>query len=460
MSRFMLVASWFFIYSAAEQARHCAADFAGAEEALEQFNEEGEEDLWEVSLLQTSLKLSQRLLAPSNASDPDSLTSKPRESLASVLLTTSLHHAARRTKDIIALPEACVLGVAFGVTLIFVVLLWAVMMEASHASKAMASFSHDSISEPVAHGFLKEGLAAAGESDSKLPAARYAHAPAICPALILPHGAAQFRIPMESITRLRTGQFPMQILGPSGRPLLHAWLPVCSMPPDVQQWGGLSKVGHQLQLTTTSTSRHPHASIGPLPLVEQTTSSSLLQNYASPQAKTRGKVPIEIFGPSSARYGTLTRSFDKWHVYYRAVDGPENLVLILHSSTGFPSFAAYTPDGHQVASAMQSSSSPESSTDMLTISVSQGADALLTLLSMLAVVLSSMEYVDTRPSASLTKEPDESTSVETVPATGRADQSNEIPGYPEHVSLGSRVSSMSTPGIPVYTRPGHTANSN
>ncbi|CAJ1451880.1 unnamed protein product, partial [Effrenium voratum] len=200
-----------------------------------------EEDSVEFSLLQTSLTLSQReplqlrhaksLLsavvdaAPWHANGSAALnTSSPLALLSSVTSITAL-----RTRDVIAWPGACVLGLSFVVTLIFVVVLWAVMLEASQASKALATGRSSRQGNmparlPEAGPVPKFG----GESVENSLNARIAKPPPICPSLSLLQGAAQFRIPLLFLDKLRAGTFPMQILGPSGKPLLHAWLPLCS----------------------------------------------------------------------------------------------------------------------------------------------------------------------------------------------------------------------------------------
>ena len=137
-----------------------------------------------------------------------------------------------RSRDIIAWPGACILSVAFAVTLIFVagpisltlkalsqVVLWAAMLEAAQASKALTREAP------------KGEWAPRGE-EPPLPffgaAVRQGAVPPICPGLSLLQGAAQFRIPTKALETLQQGHFPVQVLGPSGKPLLHAWLPLCA----------------------------------------------------------------------------------------------------------------------------------------------------------------------------------------------------------------------------------------
>ncbi|CAJ1342084.1 unnamed protein product, partial [Effrenium voratum] len=235
--RFLFGVSLPFILATAEQLSQCSAADAGVDpEELPL-----EEDSVEFSLLQTSLTLSQReplqlrhaksLLsavvdaAPWHANGSAALnTSSPLALLSSVTSIT-----ARRTRDVIAWPGACVLGLSFVVTLIFVVVLWAVMLEASQASKALATGRSSRQGNmparlPEAGPVPKFG----GESVENSLNARIAKPPPICPSLSLLQGAAQFRIPLLFLDKLRAGTFPMQILGPSGKPLLHAWLPLCS----------------------------------------------------------------------------------------------------------------------------------------------------------------------------------------------------------------------------------------
>jgi len=393
MSRWILGVSLPFILAAAEQMSGCAAadldpmgdtqvpDMVDADAALE------------FSLLQKSLTLQrdqdmssnvapqphQRLSlfsaleAASMWSGKNATSSANLSSLA--LLSLASASAMQRTRDIIAWPGACVLSLSFVVTLIFVVVLWAVMLEANQATKFAMRQSGSGPEDPR--------VALKAEHPSALPKFGFTEplpqappAPPICARLILPHGAAQFRIPLEAVDRLRSGNFPVPILGLSGRaPLLHAWLPLCTKTPRNTGEHTPSQVGHLLQLTTTHTARHPHASIG------------LLHLGAVAQ-----RAPTEIFGPQNQKYGSMTRTNDKWQVHYHS-EGSEQLVMTMRTSTAFLGFSAYAPDGRQLASAARISLNGGPQADTLAISASPGADALLALLCILAVVLSMMEKV-------------------------------------------------------------------
>mmetsp|Transcript_134997 Transcript_134997/g.431264 ORF Transcript_134997/g.431264 Transcript_134997/m.431264 type:complete len:561 (-) Transcript_134997:22-1704(-) len=185
---------------------------------------------------------------------------------------------------------------------------------------------------------------------------------ALCPALILPQGKAQFSIPAEAIQRLGLGQYPVEILGPTGRQLLHARLPAQPVGGALASLGS----GRWLELTSTATSRHPHACLGPLPL-------------AAP-----ARAPLEIRGPRGDAFGTLEQRGGAWCAVRRG-----RVVLSIEAS-GDGQLIATLPDRGVVAVA-----SPEDG-EALKIQVSPGVDALLALLSMLAVVLMSPDLAGFR----------------------------------------------------------------
>uniref|UniRef100_A0A7S4SAH9 Uncharacterized protein n=1 Tax=Alexandrium monilatum TaxID=311494 RepID=A0A7S4SAH9_9DINO len=209
--------------------------------------------------------------------------------------------------------------------------------------------------------------------------------PPICPKLMLPHGAAQFRIPMDSIRKLRSGTFPIEVYGSSKDPLLHAWLPrlgsLAGVPTDdCSADAGCGPAGRAaptrgqglwLQLTTTSTCRHPHACVGPL--------------YLRGMSAVEQPEAVQILGPGGARYGTFQPSEDSWRVMCNGI-----VVLTVTTSLPFPHLSALDSKGHPVASAGQQRWSIMG-TDALIVQVSQGSDALLALLCMLAVVLVSVD---------------------------------------------------------------------
>lgn len=290
-----------------------------------------------------------------------------------------------RSKDVVAMPGVVIVGLSFCVTLIFIVLLWALMAEAHHHSKSLSDDAHLLTFQTFGSGSTASlpAFRPSISSTSKLeqmptksasqPASTKAlvarpQAPALCQGLILPQAAAQFRILLESIERLRMGNGPVQVLGRHGRPLLHAWLQYYPSFSDAQ---GLS-TGFWLQLTTTAESRHPHASVGPLPI----------------GAATGSRNPIAIFGPKSSRYGALVADTDKWSVYHNDRNQTDStLVLTLKAGSPLPGISVFSADGIQIASAMQIGPSSELPASAITLGVNAGSDALLALLSTLAVVL-------------------------------------------------------------------------
>eukprot|EP00931_Biecheleriopsis_adriatica_P091450 TRINITY_DN65337_c0_g1_i1.p1 TRINITY_DN65337_c0_g1~~TRINITY_DN65337_c0_g1_i1.p1 ORF type:complete len:453 (+),score=91.72 TRINITY_DN65337_c0_g1_i1:160-1518(+) len=336
------------------------------------------EDTVEFSLLQTSLKLSSRQLQVTNASEKEethkrqSLVSSALETATSgngtapsvaTLLMVSASRAMQKTTDIIAAPGACVLGLSFCVTLVFVVMLWGIMVEASHASKGKDAF--------------------AGKGAAAMAA--QAPAPPLCPTIGLPRGVVNFSVPLKSLGELRAGKFPMEILGLNNSPIFHAWLPTCSQtPPGSSMFAeGSSKIGHLLQLTSPTSARQSLASIGLLHLQGR---GQGMQTLAQQRAVLEHKT-CAVFGPSNKRYGTMSREADKWNVFHTGDGGASRLALSMHTATGMLGFSAIAADGRQVATAVHTSSVPGGEVDLLTITVSPGSDTLLALVAMLAVVL-------------------------------------------------------------------------
>lgn len=367
----------------------------------------------EVSLLQTSLKLSRQESSSAAKENKTAFMKHENDTLDSSQLSfidagstgsfskgvsgaggsfdsssfapvmDAITQGMNRVREVIDLPRACVLSLALVLTLIALVLLWGIIMGAARAVVGVAKagkslFTRSDVLEPADFhkGASSATTATSSSSENKKPKGSVEKPPSICPALLLPHGAAQFQIPSDHLSRLRAGQFPVQILGPSGRPLLHAWLPIRGMEDEKGQIG-FNKVGRWLQLTTSANTRYPHASIGPLP-------------YQTPV----GRQALEIYGPSNTKYGTLRRDKDKWHVCYSAGAGPEQLLLSMHAATPLPGFSASSAEGKQMALASHNLlGTGMASAETLTINVEPGCDALLTLISMLAVVLSMFEQV-------------------------------------------------------------------
>lgn len=264
----------------------------------------------------------------------------------------------------------CIFAISIFMTFLLIMTLW------SLATDQRDSFATEA--EPL----FERGARSKSWEPPDVPAVAPGAVPPICPKLMLPHGAAQFRIPMDSIRKLRSGIFPVEVYGTSKDPLLHAWLPrfgtMVDDPDDCGANAGCAPVvrsslrgkGLWLQLTTTSTSRHPHACVGPL----------FLRGVASEQAET-----VRILGPAGRRYGTFEPSEDSWRV---VCDGC--VVLTVTASLPFPHLNALDSQGFPVASAGQQRWSIMG-TDALIVQVNQGADALLALLCMLAVVLVSVD---------------------------------------------------------------------
>lgn len=177
----------------------------------------------------------------------------------------------------------------------------------------------------------------------------------ICPALILPQGEAQFTIFAESMRRLRIGQYPVEVLGPSGRQLLHARLPAH---PAGGNFDSSYRTGRWLELTSTAKSKHPHACVGPLPL-----------------ALAAFRTHLEIHGPRGNVYGTFERSGTGWS----ARRANRVILMIEPVEDGF--FRAVAPDRGVVAT---ESTNAEHA---LIVQVNSGVDALLALLCLLACSL-------------------------------------------------------------------------
>mmetsp|Transcript_91996 Transcript_91996/g.269114 ORF Transcript_91996/g.269114 Transcript_91996/m.269114 type:complete len:392 (+) Transcript_91996:81-1256(+) len=270
-------------------------------------------------------------------------------------------------------PRGCVIAICAFMTVILIMTLCSLSAEAKDTS------NEDEF--PFAHGADLKSAVRSGRPGTAPKAV-----PPICPKLMLPHGAAQFRIPMDYIRKLRSGIFPVEVYGTSKDPLLHAWLPRfatsveepaddcvadvgCGGVPTPRS--GLRGQGLWLQLTTTSTSRHPHACIGPL--------------FLRGMSASKPSETIQILGPGGKRYGSFEQTEDSWKV---VCDG--RTVLTVTTSLPFPLLNALDSQGYPVASAGQQRWSLLG-TDALIVTVNQGADALLALLCMLAVVLVSVD---------------------------------------------------------------------
>ncbi|CAK9060954.1 Hypothetical protein SCF082_LOCUS32012 [Durusdinium trenchii] len=409
-----------------------------------------EDDVLEFSLLQTSLSVSHTEPRRSLLTHVVDDLGRRGANASSPLALVGAGSARSSTRDIIAWPGACVLSVSFAVTLIFVVVLWTVMLEAHQASKALAPRGAMAGGPGLANYRSGAGTGSQAEDQglgrpTRIPGevqrtltppsfgvreASRPMVPHICPSLSLLQGACQFRIPVQSLELLQAGYFPTQILSPTGNPLLHAWLPLCQKTPQTGP-PAQAQLGHLLQLTTTAAlSRHPHASIG------------LLTVGAKEQK-------AEIFGPKNLKYGSLVRSNDKWLVYHHH-EGSEQLALTLHHMPAALGFCARAAEGHEVASATRIAGG---SGEVLSITINPGGDALLALLCFLAVVLSMLETVvvpneapPVPPPAALPKEAQEALKDEEPPNEELKREALEIARRSALTDEGLKDAPLSTKG--------------
>lgn len=291
-------------------------------------------------------------------------------------------------------PQICVLMICILITVLIIASLWSIANEGKGKSYSEGRSLDEALSA-MDMGHIERRRppeVPALTLPSPVPhvvLSRPSRPAPICPKLMLPHGAAQFQIPMDSVRKLRSGVFPIQVLGASGAPLLHAWLPrlplirerqveeedcldpaCASGRPAAGGQEGPRSQGLWLQLTTTRTSRHPHACIGPLVLGH----APGLQQEA-----------VQILGPGGKGYGTFEQTEDGWKVVCEG-----SVALTVTSAFPFPHLTALDFEGNAVASCGQKRWSIAGA-DALVVQVSQGADALLALLCMLAVVLMSVD---------------------------------------------------------------------
>lgn len=178
--------------------------------------------------------------------------------------------------------------------------------------------------------------------------------PPICSALVMRHMEADFSIPAESLRNLVRGMSPESILGPSGAALLHARL---TMQPAVGLPAALP--GVWMELSSTLRVKTPHACIGPLQLGEV------------------AERPLEIRGSNGNVYGTLQQSAFGWTVSHR---GGQMLLSMEQKGQGSP-LALVDGLGRTFAKATSLNG------DSLRVQVDPGADVVLAILTMLAVIL-------------------------------------------------------------------------
>jgi len=217
---------------------------------------------------------------------------------------------------------------------------------------------------------------------------------AICPALILPHAEAQFCLTLESLRRLSAGKCPVQILGPSRKPLLHARLPAAppGAPPATATGGGATC---WLELSTTATTKYPHACVGPL----------RLPGSEPGGGGAGGRQTLEIRGPRGDKYGTLDQNGSGWSAMHGG-----RMVLFINIAPQGNALTATSMSSNPVATAnlipaadAAAPGRPTSEADgpALKVQVQPGVDALLYLLCMLAVVLVAPELAALRSGEAL-----------------------------------------------------------
>lgn len=182
---------------------------------------------------------------------------------------------------------------------------------------------------------------------------------ALCPALVLTRGESEvhFTIPVAAIQSLSLGDYPVEILGPSGRALLHARLPSS---PSMGAVPDPAVAGFWLELCTTPTSDCPHGSVGPL--------------FPGVYAESA----LEIRGSSGQRFGTLEPTANGWCVHRRG-----RALLYVELEHGTTEVKAMGADGRVQAVASRTTS------EAMQMHLDSGVDALLCLLCVLAAVLMS-----------------------------------------------------------------------
>jgi len=186
--------------------------------------------------------------------------------------------------------------------------------------------------------------------------------PHICPALILPgNDAPLFRVPVSSIKQLQSSgnDNAAEILGPSGRPLLHARCIRTASHPGIGK--AYPDMGPWLEVSTTPKSRHPHATIGPL---------QDMQGY--------GEQALAIYGPGCVLYGSMGMQNDVWRVNYQG----EHLFRIVGPGPDYL-LCATSLKNENIATMVKS----EGGKDSLVLRANPGEDVLLAMTCMLAVTI-------------------------------------------------------------------------
>jgi len=216
--------------------------------------------------------------------------------------------------------------------------------------------SHNTPLRPVVSPNRSVTRSATPEDGCDLQAVAMSNTPQICPALILPgNDSPMFSLPVYSISKLRSGgNAAVEILGPSGRPLLHAR---CSNDGTIAAVSAeFPNSGPWLELSTTPKSRHPHAILGPL-------------------GATSGLV---IFGPGGGKYGTMDSARGAWRVDFQGMP-----VLTISPGSGCL-LSVTSPDNQSIATLLREN---DKGVDSYVLQVNPGHDALLTLLCTLAVLI-------------------------------------------------------------------------
>lgn len=168
------------------------------------------------------------------------------------------------------------------------------------------------------------------------------------PLLTREESELHFVIMLAAIQSLSVGEYPVEILGPSGRPLLFARLPPAAQP------------GFRLELCTSAESDCPHGTVGPF------------------TPGVHASEPINIHGSTGNRFADMVQSGNGWAIQRK---GKMILFFELDSYTG--EIRALGLEGEVSALASMSTD------DSLKVQMGSGVDAMLILLCMLTVVLMS-----------------------------------------------------------------------
>lgn len=183
--------------------------------------------------------------------------------------------------------------------------------------------------------------------------------PPVCAALVMPHSKAEFLFLAESLRNLGAGRSPEPVLGPSGNVLLYARLPAVKSATD---FDGRQGLGVWLELSSSSTTLFPHAGVGPF------------------QPGVVASTPLEIRGSAGKTYGQLEYSGSGWCVLHTS-----GLVLFsIDPSAKGISLACIDTSGIMFATAI-----PANDRSRLQMEVLPGADTVLAILCMLAVMVMS-----------------------------------------------------------------------